>query len=123
MEIAKILLVDDDEDIRAIGEISLHDVGGWETALAADASEAVRVAKSFRPDVILLDVMMPGTDGPGTLNLLRDTPETADIPVVFLTAKSVREDLDALRALGPAGMIAKPFDPMELPQRIREIFL
>ena len=71
MDIRKVLLVDDEEDIRTIGNLSLARVGGWETALAASGTEALALVQSFRPDLVLLDVMMPGMDGPTTFAALR----------------------------------------------------
>ncbi len=123
MEIRKILLVDDDEDIRTIGEISLRDVGGWDIELAATGEEALKKAKVFRPDVILMDVMMPEMDGPDTCRKLWDDPELHSIPVLFLTATHHRDEVERLKALGALGVLAKPFDPMELPERIREFFV
>jgi two-component system OmpR family response regulator len=121
MIIRKVLLVDDEEDIRTIGQICLSRVGGWETILAASGEEALRLAVSERPDVVLLDVMMPGMDGPTVLATLRANPLTATIPVVFLTAKVQRGDLGHYVALGARGAIPKPFDPMRLPHEVRRI--
>ncbi|MDP2307537.1 MAG: response regulator [Pseudomonadota bacterium] len=121
MLIRKVLLVDDDTDIRTIGQICLSGVGGWETVLAANGEEALRLAASERPDVVLLDVMMPGMDGPSVLARLRADPLTAAIPVVFLTANMHRADLGHYLALGARGAIPKPFDPMRLPNEVRRI--
>jgi CheY-like chemotaxis protein len=119
--IRKVLLVDDDEDIRTIGHICLSRVGGWETLLAASGEEGLRIAEAELPDVVLLDVMMPGMDGPTVLARLRANPVTAGIAVVFLTAKVQRGDLGHYVALGARGAIAKPFDPMRLPHEVRRI--
>jgi CheY-like chemotaxis protein len=121
MPIERILVVDDEDDIRAIGQISLSHVGGWQVLLAANGEEALRIAAAERPDAILLDVMMPGLDGPSVLARLRADPATAAIPVVFLTAKVHRGELGHYIALGAVGAIAKPFDPMKLPEEIRRI--
>lgn len=118
MEIRKIMLVEDEPDIRAIGEISLARVGGWQTVLATSGEEAVAVARVERPDLIVMDVMMPGIDGPTTLARLRADPTTAFIPVVFLTAKVHPREVARYRELGALGTIAKPFDPMILPSQI-----
>jgi len=120
-EIQKVLLVDDDEDIRVIGEMALSAVGGWTTVLARGGQEAIEVAATEQPDVILLDVMMPGMDGPTTLRGLRERPATATIPVVFVTAKIQRHELQRYRDLGALGVIGKPFDPMGLPKTLREL--
>lgn len=121
MTIRKVLLVDDEEDIRTIGQICLSRVGGWETLVAANGNDALRIAAAERPDVVLLDVMMPGMDGPTVLARLRANADTAGIPVVFLTAKVQRGDLGHYVALGARGAIPKPFDPMRLPLEVRRI--
>jgi len=114
MNVRKILLVDDEDDIRTIARIALVDIGGVEAVVASSGKEALQLAITERPDLVLLDVMMPGLDGPSTLALLRAEPATADIPVVFLTAKVQRDEVARFRALGARGVIAKPFDPMTL---------
>jgi len=119
--LSKVLLVDDEPDIRRIGQISLEHVGRWKVVQANSGREALGLAASEQPDVILLDVMMPELDGPGTLARLREVPATADIPVIFMTAKAQPHEVAGYRALGAAGVIAKPFDPMTLPGEIRTI--
>ena len=116
MSRGRLLLVDDDDDIRAIARMSLTRVGGWEVVPAASAGEAEAAARAQAPDVVLLDVMMPDVDGPATLERLR--PLIGDAPVVFLTAKTQQADLERLKRLGAAGVIAKPFDPMTLPGEV-----
>jgi len=117
----KVLLVDDEADIRRIAALSLSGVGGMEVAQAGGGSEGIRMAREDRPDVILLDMMMPGLDGPATFQALRSDPETSAIPVVFLTAKAMSAEVDHLRALGASGVLIKPFDPMALPRLLREL--
>lgn len=117
----KALIIDDDDDIRRIARLSLSKVGKMEVADLADPTRAVEVASQERPDVILLDVMMPDMDGPATLEALRGDPGTAGIPVIFLTAKSMTIEISRLLALGAAGVLTKPFDPMTLPARIKSI--
>lgn len=121
MEPRTVLLVDDEDDIRAVGQIALEDVGGWRTLLAGSGLEAVELAVRERPDVVLLDVMMPGTDGPTTLALLRARPETANTPIIFLTAKVQKAEVARLLELGAKGVLAKPFDPMTLPDEVRRV--
>lgn len=121
MRITKVLLVDDEEDIRTIGAISLRRIGGWQTVLAGDGPEALEVARRERPDVILLDVMMPELDGPDVLRRLRADPETCAIPVIFLTAKVQPGELGDYLELGAAGAIAKPFDPLTLADDVGRI--
>jgi CheY-like chemotaxis protein len=113
--------MDDDEDIRLVSELSATRVGKWDAILAATGEEALERARSEQPDVILLDVMMPGMDGPATLAKLRAEPTTADIPVIFLTAKVQKHEVEGYLALGATGVILKPFDVMTLPDEIRRI--
>ena len=120
-EIHKILLVDDEPDIRTIAEMSLSQVGGWQTVLASSGSQALALAASHKPDLILLDVMMPEMDGFATFNALADRAETRDIPVIFMTAKVQSHERERYVGHGAAGVIAKPFDPMRLPEEIKEI--
>ena len=82
----------------------------------------VAAADSFAPQLVLLDVMMPGMDGPQTLTELRKLPVMKDVPVVFMTAKAQTQEVTAYRELGAAGVIIKPFDPMTLSAQIREIW-
>jgi two-component system, OmpR family, response regulator len=121
MIIRKVLLVDDEEDIRTVGNLSLSRVGGWQTVLAASGAEAVSRAAAERPDLILLDVMMPGMDGPTTLGQLRAQEATAHTPIIFMTAKSQKQEVTRYLELGAIGVISKPFDPMTLPSEIKKL--
>lgn len=109
-----VLLTDDDDDIRAVGGMALEAVGGFRVLPADSGERCLALAREQAPDVILLDVMMPGMDGLETLGRLRDDASTAEIPVVFMTARVQAEELSAYRAEGARGVIAKPFDPMTL---------
>lgn len=120
-KIQSVLVVDDDRDIRRIAELTLRNVGGWTVLLAASGAEAVEVAGRERPDVILLDVMMPVADGPTTLARLRTSPDTLAIPVIFVTARVQQHEVARYLALGAVGVLAKPFDPMTLATQIEEI--
>ena len=111
----KALIVDDEEDVRLVANFSLSRIGGMEVVEAATGEEAIEAARTHRPDVILLDVMMPGLDGAATFQMLRGDPITAEIPVVFLTAKAMVNDVSRLEGLGARGVVLKPFDPMQLP--------
>ena len=117
----KVLLVDDEEDIRSVGQIALEDFGGWTTLLAASGQEAMQLATASHPDVILLDVMMPVVDGPATLLMLRAQPETSKIPIIFFTAKVQKKEITRYMELGAIGVIAKPFDPTTLAEEIKTI--
>ncbi len=120
-QIHRVLLVDDEPDIRRIGQLSLERVGGWQVVLASSSAEALAAAGRERPDVILLDVMMPVADGPTTLARLREQADTAEIPVIFMTAKVQQHEVQRLLGLGAVGVIPKPFDPMTLPDEVRRV--
>jgi CheY-like chemotaxis protein len=115
----KILIIDDEADIRRIAHLALGRVGAMDVTEAQSGLEGLRKAEDTHPDAILLDVMMPGLDGPSTLAALRSNPATANIPVIFLTAKAMVSELARLRSLGAAGVLTKPFDPMTLAVQVR----
>lgn len=117
--LARLLVVEDDPDILEIARLSLSVVGGYEVETCTSGARAVAAACRFRPDLILLDVMMPGCDGPQTLRALRAATETAGIPVVFMTARVDAGQVAAFRALGAIDVLFKPFDPMGLPGALR----
>ncbi len=114
----RVLLIDDEEDIRKIARLSLERVGGMRVLEAAGGPDGIAAARAERPDAILLDMMMPGMDGPSTLAALRADPQTASIPVVFLTAKAMASEIARLTALGATGVLTKPFDPLALPAQL-----
>ncbi len=116
-----ILLVDDEDDIREVAGVSLEAVGGWRVSSASSGSEGLAMALAERPDAILLDVMMPGIDGPTTFGRLQADPATREIPVILLTAKAQGADLRHFEELGVAGVLTKPFDPVSLPERVAEV--
>ena len=117
----RVMYVEDDPDIRAIAEIALEDVGGFTAALCESGSEALAVAPGFAPELVLMDVMMPGMDGRSTLRALRKLPGMAEVPVIFMTARLQRSEIQEYRDLGAIGVIPKPFDPMTLSKQIAEI--
>jgi CheY-like chemotaxis protein len=118
----RVLVVDDEDDIRQIAQLSLERIGGWTVVTASSGDEAVELAEREDPfTVVLLDVMMPGSDGPATLERLRSGPLGAQTPIVFLTAKVQPADRKRLYELGAAGVIAKPFDPTQLSQQLRAV--
>lgn len=110
----RILVVDDDELLREVAKVALELVGGWHVNTAHSGVDALTQAVRHQPDAVLLDVMMPGLDGPGTVASLREDPRTSGIPVIFLTAKMPTENRARWERLGLAGVIPKPFDPMTL---------
>jgi two-component system, OmpR family, response regulator len=120
MEISTVLMVDDDPSISRIAELVLSRVGGWKVTLAPSGKEALKALENFRPDVILLDVMMPEMDGPTTFSQIRDVHHI-DVPVIFMTAKVQRHEVDGYKAIGAAGVITKPFDAKSLPDSIKSI--
>lgn len=117
----RILVVDDEDDIREVAQLSLEMSGGWDVMTASSGPDALRIAASERPDAILLDVMMPEMDGPATFRALQAAPETREIPVVLLTAKVQPSDQRALASLGVAAVLSKPFDPMTLSSQIAAV--
>ena len=121
-ELKRILYVEDEPDIRAVAELSLETVGGFELLLCSSGAEALARAPEFQPDLILLDVMMPGMDGPATLVALHQIDSLREVPVVFMTAKVQASEIEEYNASGAVGVIPKPFDPMTLPDQVRKIW-
>jgi CheY-like chemotaxis protein len=118
MPARRILIVDDEDDIREVAQVSLELLGHYEVLTASCGRDGVDSARIDQPDAILLDVMMPDLDGPATLAALRADPATRDIPVLFLTAKTQAAEHTRLAALGPAGILIKPFDPLKLASEV-----
>jgi two-component system OmpR family response regulator len=117
----RVLYVEDDPDIRAVGVFALG-LGGITVRSCASGDEAVAVATTFSPQLILLDVMMPGMDGPATLEALRALDATVATPVVFMTAKVQPAQVAVYREMGAVEVIPKPFDPMTLAADLRTIW-
>ena len=122
MGLRKILYVEDDDDIRAVTVMALEMIGDFEVAAHASGMSAVTQAPAFAPDLILLDVMMPGLDGPATLERLRAMPGLTETPAVFFTAKAQAAEVQRLRDLGAVDVLAKPFDPQALPDMLRRLW-
>lgn len=121
-ELKKILFIDDDEDIHLIVNICLREIPNVEVRSAFSGEEGIKVAMEFHPDLILLDVMMPKMDGTATLQALKLLPSFVDTPVVFLTAKSQKNEVEEYLKCGVADVIIKPFDPMTLSKRVLQIW-
>lgn len=121
-ELSRILYIEDEPDIRTIAQIALESVGGFETRIYSSGEEAMQSAPGFNPQLILLDVMMPGMDGPSTLENLRTIPEFKDIPAIFMTAKVQPQEIEELLSCGAIDVIAKPFDPITLADTIRKMW-
>jgi two-component system, OmpR family, response regulator len=120
--LTRILLVEDDADIQEVVRLVLEVLGGFTVEMCDSGVEAVRTALAFAPDLILLDVMMPGMDGPTTLRGLREVAQIAAIPVIFMTAKAQASEIAQYKEMGALNVIAKPFDPMTLPATIRAMW-
>ena len=121
----RVLFVEDDPDIQTVARIALEAVGGFTVLGCASGAEALERVEAFAPDLILLDVLMPGMDGLETLRRLRLLPSIggiAKVPVVFMTAKVQAQEVSEYRAAGAVDVIAKPFDPMTLPTAVRTIW-
>lgn len=121
-QLKKILYAEDEADIRDIAQISLEDIGGFSVTYCSNGKEVLEKAKTFRPDLLLLDVMMPEMDGPTALVELRKLPYFETIPVIFMTAKIQPDELAKYKEIGAIDTIVKPFDPMKLAQLINTIW-
>jgi DNA-binding response OmpR family regulator len=118
----RIMLVEDDIDIQDIVTMALEDVGGYEVFVCGDGPTAIRMVGSIKPDLIMLDWMMPGLDGGQTLAALQDSGSIDSVPVVFMTAKAQPEELKRMVDIGGTDVVTKPFDPMDLSRRIQGIW-
>jgi two-component system, OmpR family, alkaline phosphatase synthesis response regulator PhoP len=116
-----ILIIDDEYDIRAVAELALKAVGGWQVCTAESGRAGLQMAEQFQPDAILLDVMMPEMNGIETFQALQAKANTQNIPVILLTAKTQASDRRRFADLGVAGIIPKPFKAMNLPAQVAEI--
>jgi CheY-like chemotaxis protein len=118
----RICYVEDDEDIQRIVRMSLERVGKMEVCVCTDPLRAIERMIEFKPELVMLDWMMPGMDGPTLFRKMREVPETMSLPVVFITAKASQRELDELKDLGAVGTISKPFSPKDLPGQLRAIW-
>jgi len=117
----RILIIDDEDDIREVAALSLETVADWEVEVASSGAEGLAQAIASQPEAILLDVMMPGMDGPTTFRELRKNPATAHIPVLLLTAKVQNSDQRRFSDLGVEAVLFKPFDPLTLAEQISQV--
>ena len=118
----RICYVEDDEDIQRIVRMSLERVGKMTVEIVGDPTMAIETISAFKPDLVMLDWMMPKMDGPTLFRQMKLRPEVAGLPVVFITAKAAQRDLDELTAMGAVGTISKPFSPKDLPDQLRAIW-
>jgi CheY-like chemotaxis protein len=116
-----ILIIEDEDNVREVAQMSLELVGGWNVLAASSGAIGIDQAVANQPDLILLDVMMPEMDGPTTYRHLRADDRTKAIPVILLTAKAQAAERAKLTDLGVTGVITKPFDPVQLPEQIKQI--
>ncbi|MCH8497855.1 MAG: response regulator [Marinobacter sp.] len=121
-ELTRVLYVEDEPDIREVAKLALEAVGGLTVHVCEGGQQALEQAEAFAPEMILLDVMMPGMDGPSTLKALRELPALAGVPVAFMTAKVQPHEIEHFKSLGAVGVIPKPFDPMTLADTVRSLW-
>jgi two-component system OmpR family response regulator len=121
-KLTRILYVEDDPDIQTVAKLALEMLGGYTLKICSSGSEAIESISAFEPQLILLDVMMPGMDGPTTLGCLRELPQFANTPVIFMTAKVQPNEVAGYKALGAIDVIPKPFDPMILAGQVQAIW-
>ena len=120
--LTRILYVEDEPDIQAIARLALETIGGFTVEICSSGSAAIEAVQRFAPDLILLDVMMPGMDGIDTFKALREIPQTVTTPVIFMTAKVQKQEFERYKELGAVDVITKPFDPMTLAAVIKGIW-
>ncbi len=121
-KLTRILYVEDDLDIQTVAKLALEMLGGYTLKICSSGSEAIATISDFEPQMILLDVMMPGMDGPTTLACLRELSPFANTPVIFMTAKVQPDEVAGYKALGAVDVIPKPFDPMILAGQVQAIW-
>lgn len=120
-DFSRILYVEDEPDIQLVVSIPLQ-AAGFQLEVCDSGQEALKKALAFQPDLILLDVMMPGMDGPTTMQELRRIPQFQETPVIFMTAKTQKQEINQFLQLGAMAVIMKPFDPLTLVSRLRDIW-
>ena len=121
-DLKRILHIEDDPSIQAVAKVALEAVGGFTVLSCSSGQDALDQVQGFAPDFILLDVMMPGMDGPQTLEQLGKVIDITQIPVAFMTAKVQPNEIEHYRSLGARDVIIKPFDPMQLATKVRAIW-
>ncbi len=121
-DLNKVLYVEDEKDIQTVARVALEMVGGFELKICSSGKEALAEVEAFAPDLLLLDVMMPGMDGPETLKGIRALPNMANIPAIFMTAKVQPQEVAHFKSLGALDVLPKPFEAMKLASQIRDIW-
>ena len=117
-KLQRIVHVEDDESIRAIAKVALERIGNFTLLSCASGAEALEKAVQFDPDMILLDVMMPGLDGPTTLQKLREAMDLTEVAIVFMTAKVQSSEIEYYKSIGACNVVLKPFDVMTLSEQL-----
>ncbi|WP_216638462.1 response regulator [Endozoicomonas arenosclerae] len=117
-----VLYVEDDSDIRELVKIALNSLGNYHVDTCVNGKDALEKCKTLKPQLVLLDVIMPGISGPNVFQELQQIQHYQTVPVIFLTAKNQEEEIEEYLELGAAGVISKPFDPVELPRQINDIW-
>lgn len=120
--LTKILYVEDEPDIQTVALMALETIGGFTVQACSSGQEALEAAPEFEPDLVILDVMMPGMDGPATMQALRKLPATANVDMIFMTAKVQSQEIERYLEMGAVDVIAKPFDPMALATQVQAIW-
>lgn len=118
----RVLYIEDEEDIRIVADIALKTIGGLDTRCCASGPEGLATLETFPAQLILLDVMMPGMDGPSVLSEIRNNEQYQNTPIVFITAKVQADEVDQLLSLGANAVISKPFEPMDMAQKLKYIW-
>jgi two-component system OmpR family response regulator len=121
-KLSRILYAEDEKDIRAIAQVALEDIGGFTVQYCSNSKEVFEIVKDFAPQLLLLDVMMPGMDGPTILKILRDQYNMTDVPAIFMTAKIQAGEIMQYKEMGIIEVITKPFDPMLLAKNINDVW-
>jgi two-component system, OmpR family, alkaline phosphatase synthesis response regulator PhoP len=121
MATKRVLIIDDEETIQTVVQFGIRMSAGWEVLTASSGMQGIQTAQAEKPDVILLDVMMPEMDGIATFKVLQAHPDTEQVPVIFLTAKAQTAEKRQFTELGVSGVITKPFNSLDLPEQIARI--
>jgi CheY-like chemotaxis protein len=121
-KLTRVLYVEDEPDIQMVARLALEALGGFTVEICSSGNEALQRAPDFNPQLILLDVMMPGMDGPATYKMLRGLPQFVGTPVIFMTAKVQASEVAGYKELGAVDVIPKPFDPMTLAGQVQAIW-
>jgi CheY-like chemotaxis protein len=121
-ELKDILYIEDDPDIQGIVKLALEQIGGFSVQICGSGANAISFIARRQPQLVLLDVMMPGIDGLSTFRAIRSFPDSKNIPIIFITAKVQKQEVDTYIGLGALGVIAKPFDAVTLSDLVRGLW-